>query len=114
MKRRDFLKSVSGLAAGAALPAMPQVVSSARADARSESQPVLQRQPSAGESAHARLIPASATVSPANCGRGRTPVPLEGRTSVQCRRIHMYVSPSLGGRVQERVVNVGSRPFTIA
>jgi len=36
MKRRDFLKSVSGLAAGAALPAMPQVVSSAKADARSE------------------------------------------------------------------------------
>lgn len=36
MKRRDFLKSVSGLAAGAALPAMPQVISSAYADARSE------------------------------------------------------------------------------
>src|SRR3569832_302060 len=36
MKRRDFLKSVSGLAAGAALPAMPQVVSTAYADARSE------------------------------------------------------------------------------
>lgn len=36
MKRRDFLESVSGLAAGAALPAMPQVVSSAYADARSE------------------------------------------------------------------------------
>src|SRR6478609_10131747 len=36
MKRRDFLKSVSGLAAGAALPAMPQVICSAYADARSE------------------------------------------------------------------------------
>lgn len=36
MKRRDFLKSVSGLAAGAALPAMPQVISTAYADARSE------------------------------------------------------------------------------
>src|ERR671936_1578885 len=36
MKRRDFLKSVSGLAAGAALPAAPAVVSSAKADARSE------------------------------------------------------------------------------
>ncbi len=36
MKRRDFLKSVSGLAAGAALPATPSVISSARADARSE------------------------------------------------------------------------------
>ena len=36
MKRRDFLKSVSGLAAGAALPAVPQVISSAKADARSE------------------------------------------------------------------------------
>src|SRR3954468_1035316 len=36
MKRRDFLKSVSGLAAGAALPAMPSVISSAHADARSE------------------------------------------------------------------------------
>ena len=36
MKRRDFLKSVSGLAAGAALPAMPSVISSAMADARSE------------------------------------------------------------------------------
>ena len=36
MKRRDFLKSVSGLAAGAALPVVPQVVSSAYADARSE------------------------------------------------------------------------------
>src|SRR3569832_1341127 len=35
MKRRDFLKSVSGLAAGAALPALPQVVSTAFADARS-------------------------------------------------------------------------------
>lgn len=33
MKRRDFLKSVSGLAAGAALPS---VISSAQADARSE------------------------------------------------------------------------------
>ena len=36
MKRRDFLKSVSGLAAGAALPAMPTVISTAYADARSE------------------------------------------------------------------------------
>lgn len=36
MKRRDFLKSVSGLAAGAALPAVPSVISSAHADARSE------------------------------------------------------------------------------
>lgn len=36
MKRRDFLKSVSGLAAGAALPVVPQVISSAYADARSE------------------------------------------------------------------------------
>jgi peptide/nickel transport system substrate-binding protein len=36
MKRRDFLKSVSGLAAGAALPAVPSLVSSAKADARSE------------------------------------------------------------------------------
>src|SRR3569623_3390631 len=36
MKRRDILKSVSGLAAGAALPAMPQVISTAYADARSE------------------------------------------------------------------------------
>ncbi|WP_314954897.1 ABC transporter substrate-binding protein [Bradyrhizobium cosmicum] len=36
MKRRDFLKSVSGLAAGAALPAVPSVISSAYADARSE------------------------------------------------------------------------------
>jgi peptide/nickel transport system substrate-binding protein len=35
MKRRDFLKSVSGLTAGALLPA-PAIVSSARADARSE------------------------------------------------------------------------------
>jgi peptide/nickel transport system substrate-binding protein len=35
MKRRDFLKSVSGLTAGALLPA-PSIVSSARADARSE------------------------------------------------------------------------------
>jgi hypothetical protein len=29
-------------------------------------------------------------------------------------RIVAYVSPSLGGRVQERVANVCSRPFTIA
>jgi peptide/nickel transport system substrate-binding protein len=36
MKRRDFLKSASGLAAGAALPAMPSLISSAYADARSE------------------------------------------------------------------------------
>src|SRR4051812_5781848 len=36
MKRRDFLKSVSGLAAGAALPAAPGVISRAKADARSE------------------------------------------------------------------------------
>ncbi|MGJ4927339.1 ABC transporter substrate-binding protein [Bradyrhizobium sp. HKCCYLS2038] len=36
MKRRDFLKSVSGLAAGAALPMAPAVMSSAKADARSE------------------------------------------------------------------------------
>jgi peptide/nickel transport system substrate-binding protein len=36
MKRRDFLKSVSGLAAGAALPATPSVISTAYADARSE------------------------------------------------------------------------------
>ncbi|QPF91556.1 ABC transporter substrate-binding protein [Bradyrhizobium commune] len=36
MKRRDFLKSVSGLAAGAALPVVPSVISSAKADARSE------------------------------------------------------------------------------
>jgi peptide/nickel transport system substrate-binding protein len=36
MKRRDFLKSVSGLAAGAMVPA-PAIVSPARADARSES-----------------------------------------------------------------------------
>src|SRR6266478_1111716 len=35
MKRRDFLKSVSGIAAGAMLPA-PAIWSSARADARSE------------------------------------------------------------------------------
>lgn len=35
MKRRDFLKSVSGLAAGAVLPA-PAIVSPAKADARSE------------------------------------------------------------------------------
>ncbi|MBI5262941.1 MAG: ABC transporter substrate-binding protein [Bradyrhizobium sp.] len=36
MKRRDFLKSVSGLAAGTMLPA-PGIISSAKADARSES-----------------------------------------------------------------------------
>ncbi|MGY8680993.1 ABC transporter substrate-binding protein [Bradyrhizobium sp. UFLA05-153] len=36
MKRRDFLKSVSGLAAGAVLPAAPHVISPAKADARSE------------------------------------------------------------------------------
>jgi peptide/nickel transport system substrate-binding protein len=36
MKRRDFLKSVSGLAAGAMLPTAPTVISSAKADARSE------------------------------------------------------------------------------
>jgi peptide/nickel transport system substrate-binding protein len=36
MKRRDFLKSVSGLAAGAVLPTAPSVISSAKADARSE------------------------------------------------------------------------------
>ncbi|MDU6489854.1 ABC transporter substrate-binding protein, partial [Bradyrhizobium sp.] len=36
MKRRDFLKSVSGLAAGAALPVAPAVMSAAKADARSE------------------------------------------------------------------------------
>jgi peptide/nickel transport system substrate-binding protein len=36
MKRRDFLKSVSGLTAGAVLPAAPAVVSPAKADARSE------------------------------------------------------------------------------
>jgi peptide/nickel transport system substrate-binding protein len=35
MKRRDFLKSVSGIAAGAVVPA-PAIWSSARADARSE------------------------------------------------------------------------------
>ena len=35
MKRRDFLKSVSGLAAGAMVPA-PAIWSPARADARSE------------------------------------------------------------------------------
>src|SRR5229473_2246559 len=35
MKRRDFLKSVSGIAAGAMVPA-PAIWSSARADARSE------------------------------------------------------------------------------
>ena len=36
MKRRDFLKSVSGLTAGAVLPAAPAIVSPAKADARSE------------------------------------------------------------------------------
>src|ERR1700731_3570748 len=36
MKRRDFLKSVSGLAAGAMVPA-PAIISPAKADARSES-----------------------------------------------------------------------------
>ena len=36
MKRRDFLKTVSGLAAGAALPVAPGIVSQAKADARSE------------------------------------------------------------------------------
>src|SRR3978361_535174 len=36
MKRRDFLKSVSGLAAGAALPTAPAIFSPAKADARSE------------------------------------------------------------------------------
>jgi len=36
MKRRDFLKSVSGLAATATLPAAPGVISQAKADARSE------------------------------------------------------------------------------
>src|SRR5260370_24897430 len=35
MKRRDFLKSVSGLAAGAMVPA-PAIWSAAKADARSE------------------------------------------------------------------------------
>ncbi|HVI65587.1 MAG TPA: twin-arginine translocation signal domain-containing protein, partial [Bradyrhizobium sp.] len=35
MKRRDFLKSVSGLAAGALVPA-PAIISPAKADARSE------------------------------------------------------------------------------
>ena len=35
MKRRDFLKSVSGLAAGAMVPA-PAIFSPVRADARSE------------------------------------------------------------------------------
>ena len=35
MKRRDFLKSVSGVAAGALVPA-PAIWSSAKADARSE------------------------------------------------------------------------------
>src|SRR6201991_5198127 len=36
MKRRDFLKSVSGLAVGALAPAAPAIVSPAKADARSE------------------------------------------------------------------------------
>src|SRR5262245_48996985 len=36
MKRRDFLKSVSAVAAGAALPAAPAIFSPAKADARSE------------------------------------------------------------------------------
>src|SRR6476660_914719 len=36
MKRRDFLKSVSGLAAGAVLPAAPAILSPTKADARSE------------------------------------------------------------------------------
>src|ERR1700752_754529 len=36
MKRRDFLKSVSGLAVGALAPAAPAIWSPARADARSE------------------------------------------------------------------------------
>ncbi|MBV9456491.1 MAG: ABC transporter substrate-binding protein [Bradyrhizobium sp.] len=36
MKRRDFLKSVSGLAAGALAPAAPAIWSPAKADARSE------------------------------------------------------------------------------
>jgi peptide/nickel transport system substrate-binding protein len=36
MKRRDFLKSVTALAAGSALPATPAVVSSAKAQARQE------------------------------------------------------------------------------
>jgi peptide/nickel transport system substrate-binding protein len=36
MKRRDFLKSVSGIAASAALPAAPGIISQAKADARSE------------------------------------------------------------------------------
>src|SRR3974377_829344 len=35
MKRRDFLRSVSGLAAGALVPA-PAIISPAKADARSE------------------------------------------------------------------------------
>ncbi len=35
MKRRDFLKSVSGIAAGAMVPA-PAIWSAAKADARSE------------------------------------------------------------------------------
>ena len=36
MKRRDFLKSVSTLAAGAVLPTAPAIFSPAKADARSE------------------------------------------------------------------------------
>ena len=36
MKRRDFLKSVSGLAAGALAPTAPAIWSPAKADARSE------------------------------------------------------------------------------
>jgi peptide/nickel transport system substrate-binding protein len=35
MKRRDFLKSVTGVAAGALVPA-PAIFSAAKADARSE------------------------------------------------------------------------------
>ena len=36
MKRRDFLKSVSGLAVGAIAPTAPAIFSPAKADARSE------------------------------------------------------------------------------
>jgi peptide/nickel transport system substrate-binding protein len=36
MKRRDFLKSVSALAAGSALPAAPAIISAAKAQARKE------------------------------------------------------------------------------
>ena len=36
MKRRDFLKSVSGLAVGAVAPVAPAIWSPAKADARSE------------------------------------------------------------------------------